>query len=264
MKGCHVMLKKICQNSFLGLCLGIMTLGTVSADSIRIGIDANYPPFSRQSSRGTIEGFDPDIAKALCAAMKAECQIVSQDWDGLIPGLNAKKYDAILSSMTITQERKKAVDFTNPYYVMPSRMVAKIGTKADAGAFKDKSIGVLRASVQEKFAKQYWGKNGAKIVAYGKVTESFLDLAAGRLHGVFVDGAVGEQDFLKTPQGKSFSFIGEPYIDPKFFGSGAGIAVRKGNEALRVRFNQALMQIKKEGTYKKIQDKYFTFDVSGD
>nr|WP_294867837.1 ABC transporter substrate-binding protein [uncultured Pseudogulbenkiania sp.] len=233
------------------------------AETIRFGVDLNYPPFSKQGADGKPQGFDIDMAHALCSALKATCEIVPQDWDGLIPALNTNKFDAILSSMQITDERKKAVDFTNKYYNIPSRIIAKVGTKVDHNSFKGKKIGALRASTQEKFAKDYWGKTGAKIVAYTKSPESFLDLTSGRLDAVFVDGAVGDQEFLKTPRGKGFAFVGPEYADTKYFGLGAGIAVKKGNNALRERLNAAIEQIRKDGSYKKVQDKYFAFDVYG-
>ncbi|MBI3145357.1 MAG: ABC transporter substrate-binding protein [Pseudogulbenkiania sp.] len=233
------------------------------AETIRFGVDLNYPPFSKQGPDGKPQGFDIDMAHALCTAMKATCEIVPQDWDGLIPALNTNKFDAILSSMQITDERKKAVDFTNKYYNIPSRIIAKVGTTVDQNSFKGKKIGTLRASTQEKFAKDYWGKSGAKVVAYTKAPESFLDLTSGRLDAVFVDGAVGDQEFLKTPRGKGFAFVGPEYNDTKYFGLGAGIAVKKGNKALLERLNGAIDQIRKDGSYKKVQDKYFTFNVYG-
>lgn len=236
---------------------------TAHADTVRFGIDGNYPPFAKQGADGKLQGFDVDIAYALCTAMKASCEIVPQDWDGLIPALNANKFDAILSSMSITDERKKAVDFTNKYYNTPSRMIAKAGTTVSQASFKGKKIGVLRASTQEKFAKDFWGKNGATVVSYGKAPEGFLDLKSGRIDGMFVDSVVGETDFLKSAQGKGFAFVGADYSDSKYFGYGAGIAVKKGNKTLQDRLNQAIALIRKDGSYKKVQDKYFNFNVYG-
>lgn len=233
------------------------------AETLRFGIDLNYPPFSKQGADGKPQGFDIDVANALCAAMKVQCQIVPQDWDGLIPALNANKFDAILSSMQVTPERQKAVDFSDKYYTISSRVVAKTGTAVDQNSFKGKKIGVLRASTQEKFAKDFWGKAGAQIVAYNKSPESFLDLKSGRVDAVFVDAAVGDQEFVKTPQGKGFAFVGPNYADEKYFGKGAAIAVKKGNKALVERLNKAIAQIRKDGSYKKAQDKYFSYDIYG-
>ncbi|POZ61597.1 ABC transporter substrate-binding protein [Chromobacterium alticapitis] len=243
--------------------LALVASLSAQAETVRFGIDLNYPPFSKQGADGKPQGFDIDMANALCKEMKVTCQIVPQDWDGLIPALNANKFDAIISSMQITAERQKAVDFTNKYYNIASRLVAKDGVKVDANSFKGKKIGVLRASTQEKFAKDFWGKNGATIVPYAKSPESFLDLKSGRVDAVFVDGAVGEGEFLKTPQGKGYAFVGPNYADVKYFGLGAGVAVKKGNKALLDRLNKAIEATRKDGSYKKVQDKYFSFDVYG-
>ncbi|UTH72946.1 ABC transporter substrate-binding protein [Chromobacterium sp. IIBBL 290-4] len=243
--------------------LALIASLSAQAETLRFGIDLNYPPFSKQGADGKPQGFDIDMANAICASMKVTCQIVPQDWDGLIPALNANKFDAIISSMQITAERQKAVDFTHKYYNIASRLVAKDGAKVDAASFKGKKIGVLRASTQEKFAKDFWGKNGATIVPYAKSPESFLDLKSGRVDAVFVDGAVGEGEFLKTAQGKGYAFVGPNYSDVKYFGLGAGIAVKKGNKALVDRLNKAIDQVRKDGAYKKVQDKYFSFDVYG-
>lgn len=237
--------------------------GAAQAETIRFGIDGNYPPFAKQGPDGKLEGFDVDIAYALCNAMKVTCQIVPQDWDGLIPALNANKFDAILSSMSITDERKKAVDFTNKYYNVPSRLIAKAGTNVTPDVFKGKKIGVLRASTQEKYAKDSWGKSGSQVVSYGKAPEAFLDLTSGRVAAVLVDATVGETDFLKSPRGKGYAFVGPSYADSKYFGYGQGIAVKKGNNALRERLNKAIDQIRKDGSYKKVEAKYFSFDVYG-
>lgn len=250
------------QLTLAGLLLA--TLATAHAETLRFGMDGNYPPFAKQGADGSLQGFDVDIAQALCQSMRVTCQIVPQDWDGLIPGLNANKYDAILSSMSITAERRKAVDFTGKYYQVPARMIAKVGTTIGAKDFNGKRIGVLRASTQEKYARDVWGKNGASIVVYGKAPEAFLDLKAARIDGVFVTSEVGDQDFIQTRQGAGYAFVGAPITDVRYFGEGAGIAVKKGNEELVRRLNQAISQIRKNGSYDKIQKKYFSADIFGD
>ncbi|EEG09099.1 transporter substrate-binding domain-containing protein [Pseudogulbenkiania ferrooxidans] len=234
------------------------------AETIRFGIDGNYPPFAKQAADGHLEGFDVDIALSLCEAMKATCEIVPQEWDGLIPALNAGKFDAILSSMQITDERKRAVDFTNRYYQTPSRMVTKSGVvKVTKDDFSGKRIGVLRASTEERYAKDHWGKKGVQIVNYGKVTEAFLDLKTERLDGVFVDQVVADSEFLKRGGTPAYAFAGPGISDTRYFGYGAGIAVKKGNNALRERLNKAIETIRSNGVYQKVQKKYFNFDIYG-
>ncbi|MBI3145356.1 MAG: ABC transporter substrate-binding protein [Pseudogulbenkiania sp.] len=246
----------------LGALLCALT-ATAHAETLRFATDASYPPFSQQGPDGKMTGFDPDIAQALCAAMKVTCEVVPQDFDGIIPALHAKKFDAIIASMNITEDRKKAVNFSDKYYNMPSRLLAKNDTAINEAWFKGKKIGVLRSSIQEKYARDHWVKLGAKLVSYGKAPESFLDLKASRLDASFVDAAVGDTDFLKTPNGKGFAFAGPAYNEAKYFGEGAGIAVRKVDVALLERINKALKQVRADGSYDKIQKKYFSFDIYG-
>ncbi|KJV26119.1 ABC transporter substrate-binding protein [Aquitalea magnusonii] len=246
--------------------LGACALGMAAAaqgETLRFATDASYPPFSQQGPDGKMKGFDPDIAQALCSAMKVTCEVVPQDFDGIIPALQARKFDAIIASMNITEERKKVVSFSNKYYNMPSRLVAKQGSQINDAWFKGKKIGVLRSSIQEKYARDNWVKLGAKLVSYAKAPESFLDLKAGRIDASFVDAAVGESDFIKTPAGKGYAFAGPEYNEVKYFGEGAAVAVRKSDAALLARINKALQQIRADGSYDKIQKKYFSFDIYG-
>lgn len=230
---------------------------------IRIGVEGAYPPFSEVGPDGKLKGFDIDIAMALCAEMKAECTLVAQEWDGIIPALQSRKFDAIIASMAITEERLKVVNFTNKYYNTPSRLVAKAGAKLDASAagLKGKRIGVQRSTIQDRFATATFTQS--EIVRYAKADEVYLDLAAGRVDVVLSDTVAVDGGFLKKPQGKGFAFFGPDYDDPKFFGAGSGIAVRKADAALQARFNAAIPAIRANGVYKKINDKYFDFDVYG-
>ena len=229
-----------------------------SAETLRFGIDLNYPPFSKQGPNGEPQGFDVEIAYALCAAMKVTCQLVVQEWNNLIPALNANKFDAILSSMQITEERKKMVDFTQKYYTLPSRLITRRGVNVEMQtSFKGKKIGVLRTTTQEKFARDYWGQAGAIIIAYNKIPEAWLDLKSGKLEAVFADNVVGEQEFLAKPPGNEFTFTGPYYTDKRYFALGASIAVRKGNHILLQRLNSALDTLQQNGTYQNIQKKFF-------
>jgi arginine/ornithine transport system substrate-binding protein len=230
---------------------------------IRIGVEGAYPPFSEVGTDGKLKGFDIDIAMALCAEMKAECSLVQQEWDGIIPALQSRKFDAIVASMAITEERLKVVNFTNKYYNTPSRLVAKAGTtlQPTAEGLKGKRIGVQRSTIQDRFVTATY--TGSEIVRYAKADEVYLDLAAGRVDAVFSDVLAVDGGFLKKPQGKGFAFFGPSHDDPKFFGTGSGIAVRKADTALQQKFNAAIAAIRANGTYKKINDKYFDFDVYG-
>ena len=231
---------------------------------IRIGVEGAYPPFSEVGTDGKLKGFDIDMAMALCAEMKAECTLVQQEWDGMIPSLNARKFDAIIASMSITDERKKQVLFTDKYYSTPARVVAKADAKLviSAEGLKGRKIGVQRSTIHDRFVTETF--KSSEIVRYAKQDEVFLDLAAGRVDVVVCDSVAAEVGFLKRPAGKGFAFIGPAYNDPKYFGTGSGIALRKADTDLQAKLNAAITAIRANGTYKKIQDQYFSFDVYGD
>jgi arginine/ornithine transport system substrate-binding protein len=230
---------------------------------VRIGVEGAYPPFSEVGTDGKLKGFDIDMAMALCAEMKAECTLVQQEWDGMIPALQARKFDAIIASMAITEERKKSVAFTDKYYNTPAWLIAKAGTSPDqsAAAWKGKKIGVQRTTTHDRFATEHF--KDSEIVRYAKQDEVFLDLAAGRIDAALCDSVAADLGFLKKPAGKPFARVGAAIDDPAVFGVGSGIAIRKADTALLQKFNAAIAAVRANGAYKKIQDKYFDFDVYG-
>ena len=232
---------------------------------VRIGVEGAYPPFSYVKPNGELAGFDIDIAKALVEAMGAEIQLVAQDWDGIIPALLAKKYDAIIASMSITEERKKKVAFTNKYYNTPAKFICKKGTIKEISpeALQGKKVGVQRATIHDRYLTDNYG-NIVDINRYGTQDEAYLDLTAGRVDLLLADSVALDQGFLKKPEGQDYQFIGPDLTDPKWFGVGAGIACRKSDTDLVEKFNAAIEKIRADGTYKKIQDKYFNFNVYGD
>lgn len=232
---------------------------------VRIGVEGAYPPFSYVTPEGKLAGFDIDIAYALGKAMGVEVELVAQDWDGIIPALLAKKYDAIIASMSITEERKKKVDFTNKYYQTPAKFVVKKGAMKEFSpeAMKGKKVGVQRATIHDRYLTDNYGKT-VSIKRYGTQDEAYLDIVAGRLDMLLADSVALSDGFLKKPEGKDYAFIGPDLADPKWFGDGAGIAIRKGEKDLAKMFNDAIDKIRSDGTYKKIQDKYFDFNVYGD
>jgi arginine/ornithine transport system substrate-binding protein len=231
---------------------------------IRIGVEGAYPPFSEVGPDGKLKGFDIDIAFALCAQMKAQCTLVQQDFDGMIPALQARKIDAVIASMSITPERLQTVNFSDKYYSTPARIVAKAGSalQITPEGLKGKKIGVQRSTIHDRFATDTF--KTAEIVRYTKQDEVFLDLAAGRVDATLADSVAADVGFLKTPAGKGFAFVGPTYTDPKYFGVGAGVALRKTDVELQTKFNDAIKAIRTNGTYKKIEAKYFEFDVYGE
>ena len=153
--------------------------------------------------------------------MKAECKLVPQDWDGIIPALLAKKFDAIVASMSITEERKQKVDFTKKYYQTPARFVAKTGTIPDISkeALAGKKVGVQRATTHDSFLTDNFG-DAVEVVRYATQDEANLDLVAGRVDLLLADSVTLSEGLLKTDQGKGFAFVGPAYSDQKWFGLG--------------------------------------------
>ncbi|HHI82933.1 MAG TPA: transporter substrate-binding domain-containing protein [Rhizobiales bacterium] len=245
-----------------GLAVTVMA-GAAMAEmkTVRIGTEGAYPPFNYLDSAGKLQGFDIDIAKALCEKMKVKCTFIAQDWDGIIPALIAKKYDAIVASMSITDERKKKVDFTDKYYNTPGKfVVAKNSgiTDVSPAAMKGKTIGAQSSTIHANYLEAKYKDSNIKL--YGTQDEANADLVSGRLDAVLADSVV-LFEWMKTKDGACCKFVGPDLTDRKFFGDGAGIAVRKGDDELRKAFNKAIAEILADGTYKKINDKYFPFSV---
>jgi polar amino acid transport system substrate-binding protein len=236
--------------------------GAVNAqEKLRLGTEGAYPPFNYFDASGKVVGFDVDIGLALCAKMAVECEVVSQDWDGIIPGLLAKKYDFVIASMFITEERKKQVAFTDPYYIAAMTHAApkEAGiTEFTNEAMAGKVIGAQSGTTQAQYVQSVYPD--ADIRLYPTQDEVNLDLASGRL-----DLQVGDMlpllGWLSTEDGACCELIGEPITDPKFVGEGVGIAVRQEDTELRDKLNTALADIRADGTYKTINDKYFPIDV---
>ncbi|MFG0381424.1 ABC transporter substrate-binding protein [Pseudomonas sp. zbq_18] len=250
--------------------LGALALSAVSSlaqaqDSLRIGIEAAYPPFAFKTPEGKISGFDYDIGNALCAEMQIKCEWVEQEFDGLIPSLKVRKVDAVLSSMSITTDRLKSVDFTQKYYHTPGKLVMKAGNeiKDPLVDLKGKKLGVQRASTYDRYASDKFAAAGIEVVRYGSQNEAFLDLTSGRIDATLADVVNISEGFLKTDAGKGFSLVGPDFNDPKYFGNGAGIAVRKGDAATAAKFNDAIATLRSNGTYQQVQSKYFAYDIYG-
>ena len=231
---------------------------------IRIGVEANYPPFSQMGTDGKFSGFDIDIANALCAQMKAECTLVSQEWDGMMPALNARKFDMIVASMTISEERLKVADFSDSYYDIPSTFVAKTGAFQDIGAaaLKGKTIIVTRNTPRAKYLAENY--KDSQILQVAKEADVTMELAAGRGDIGFGSSLAATVAFLKSAEGKAFSKVGPPINPSGNKAGGTGIAMRKGETTLRNKVNAALKAITGNGVYKSINDKYFDVNIRGE
>ena len=231
---------------------------------LKVAIDPTYEPFTFKTADGKPTGFDVDIAEALCNEIKRKCVYVEQVWDSMIPGLQAKKYDTIISSMSITEERLQAVDFTDKYYKTPSRIVVKTGTAfTDAASLKGKKIGVLKGSTQEKYAMGELKTAGVSVVPYEAQDQVYLDIKSGRLDGTVADQIEVNGGFLSKPEGAGYGFVGPVLDDVKYFGTGVGVALRKDDAALKGELNAAIKAIRSNGVYETVSKKYFDFDVYG-
>ena len=232
---------------------------------LKVAIDPTYEPFTFKTADGKPTGFDVDIAEALCAEIKRKCVYVEQVWDSMIPGLQAKKYDVIISSMSITEERLKVVDFTDKYYNTPSRIVVKADTPfTDLASLKGKKIGVLKGSTQEKYSMGELAPAGVSVVPYEAQDQVYLDIKSGRLDGTVADSVEVTGGFLSKPEGAGYGFVGPVLNDKKYYGIGAGVALRQGETQLKEELNAAIKAIRANGTYETVSKKYFDFDVYGD
>jgi polar amino acid transport system substrate-binding protein len=246
--------------------LAIATVGAAEAKDwtkVLIGTEGAYPPFNNLTSDGQLVGFDIDIAKALCTEMKVECEFVVQDWDGMIPALQAGKFDAVIASMSITEERLQKVDFTNKYYNTPPAIAVPKDSDIAAAtkeALAGKLLGAQSSTTHSNYAEAKLGD--AELKLYPTPDEYKLDVASGRIDAV-IDDVVVLSEWLATEDGACCKLLGTLTPDPVINGEGAGIAIRKNEPELKEMFNKAIEAIRANGTYEQIQSKYFDFDVYG-
>lgn len=259
---------RISTRLFAAASFAVMSLVAGAAladgDTIVFGTDATYPPFESLDAGGKFTGFDIDITNALCDHMKVKCTFVNQDFDGIIPALQAKKFDAIISSMSITPEREKIVDFTNKIYNTPPAIaIPKDSTLKEATdeALKGKTIGAQSSTTHANYASAHL--KDAELKLYPSADEYKLDLSNGRIDAA-IDDVVVLSEWVKSDAGNCCKMLGTLKSDPVINGVGAGIAIRKGDTALKDKLNAAIAAIRADGTYKKIQDKYFDFNVYGE
>lgn len=239
-------------------CALAMMASGVQADErdLRIAFDVPYEPFEYKDENGDLTGFEVDLAAAMCEEMQANCEFVIQAWDGMIPGLVARKFDLIMSSMSITEERAKRVLFSEPYYITPGGWFGPNDFDTDVtdmDAMKGKTVGVERGTTMDTFVTEEMG-NIVTIKRYTTADDMVLDLEGQRLDVVFVDYPVGEQTVLSKD---GFKEVGESVK----LGEGVAVAMRKRDKAVAEEVNAALRTIKEDGTYETIMKKYFTYDV---
>ncbi|MBI2719831.1 MAG: transporter substrate-binding domain-containing protein [Rhizobiales bacterium] len=244
---------------FAAAAVAMMASAGSAMAEIRFGVAAEpYPPFTSKDASGKWVGWEVDLMDAVCAELKEKCSIVEVAWDGIIPALQAKQFDLIWSSMTITDERKQTIDFTNFYYDTPTVLIGAKNGDMDITPehLKGKVIGAQVSTIHQKYVEAHYVAAGAEIKTYQTQDEVNQDMAAGRIDYDQADGAALDA-FLKTDQGKACCELkGQVADDPHILGAGVGAGVRKEDTALRDRINGALAALAKAGKFQEITAKY--------
>lgn len=221
-----------------------------SAQELTFAMEPSYPPFETTNEKGEIIGFDVDVANAICKEIQATCKFKGEAFDALIPNLKAKRFDASISAIDITDARAKQVLFSDAYYDSTASYVT---LKGKATLESAKNVGVQNGTTFQQYTvaetKQYTTK------AYASLQSAILDLKSGRIDMIFGDTAVLADMISKEPE---MQFVGEKVANKKYFGNGLGIAMHKSNKELAEQLNKGLTAIKANGEYQKIYDKWMT------
>ena len=268
-------------------CSLLVLAGAASAKdwkTVVIGMEGAYEPYNLTDPSGKIVGFEPDVAMDVCARMKVECKIIAQDWDGMIPGLQAGKFDVIMDGMSITDERKKQIDFSLPYADVPAALatakaspLAKLAgagklvnfdkdkaggaatLKALREALKGKTLGVQVSTTHATFAGNHL-KDVATIKEYKTTDERDLDLKSGRIDAV-LDDETRIAAMLGKDDAKDFTEFG-PHLTGGDFGIGVGMGLRKADADLTAKFDKAIKAAFADGSIKKYSLKWFKIDTT--
>ncbi|WP_136066315.1 transporter substrate-binding domain-containing protein [Modicisalibacter radicis] len=248
-------MKKLLLSATLTLAAAGIT--TVQADDgpLRIGVDVPYAPYQYKLPDGTITGFEVELVAAACQQMQRECRWVEQSWDGIIPALLARKFDLIASSMNITEDRAKQVLFSDPYFQVPSVWVGQAGHdwQPGDGDLADAAIGVQQGTIQDEYVTRFYPK--ADIRRYGDSGAVVNDMQAKRLDLVFTAFPLAQETLLGDEE---FARVGKLVTGPEsIYGPGIGAAFRKRDAALAEDFNAAMGEIKADGTFQRLHEKYF-------
>jgi polar amino acid transport system substrate-binding protein len=246
---------------WLVLILSALPAAAQDERTIRIAVEGAFPPFN-YTEQGELQGFEVDLAKAVCTAIPARCTLVPHQWEGIVKGLLNREYDAIMSSLLITERRKKRIAFSRPYYRIPwSFITGKDAPAGDVGpaALAGKSIGVVEGSPEATYLEAKYATSQAR--PYAKLEDANLDLLAGRIDLVLGD-KLALSRFVESREGiECCRFAGDATYDPAYVGEGAAVGLRQDDAKLKEAFDRALGTVMADGTYDRIGAKYFTFDV---
>lgn len=278
-------MKKIIATLALGLAVSTLGLGVAEAKDwkkIRIATEGAYAPWNATDPSGKLVGFEVDLANDLCKRMKAECEIVGQDWDGMIPALQQNKYDGIMAAMSINEERLKVIDFAGPYANEPSAFAApkssplvtldikldridlaketpegKAAVATLAKALEGKTVGAQTSTLQAAFVEKYLPKSTLRT--YDKLDSAGIDLSAGRLDAIVGDRSAAEA-VVKTDAANIVMF-GPNFVNG-VLGQGMGVGLRKADGDLKALFNKAIAEANKDGTITRLTTQWFGYDIS--
>ncbi|MBP2315580.1 transporter substrate-binding domain-containing protein [Azospirillum soli] len=246
----------------LALSLVVSSSALAQGSAVRIATEGAYPPFNFTKPDGQVAGLEVELAGALCERMKRPCTVVTQDWDGIIPGLMTRRYDAIMATMNITPERAKAIAFSNPYMVVPAYFVAAAGSPIDGSAqsLKGKSVGAQTSTTHYRYVEKHFGKD-VSLRSYDTASNLLADLKSGRIDAAITTGATAS-DWVKADTAKSIQLVGKPLIDADVFGPGVGVGLRKEDTELKAAFDAAIASVVQDGTLARIAAKYVDFSVT--
>lgn len=272
--------------------IGALALGAIVAAAagtaeakewkkVRVATEGAYAPWNATDPSGKLIGFEVDLAKELCKKMNAECEIVAQDWDGMIPALQQGKYDAIMAAMSITDEREKVITFAGPYGSEPTMFgtmknspltqvkfdAERIDLSTDAPAnkaaidklaeaLKGKTVGVQTSTIQANFMEKYLPK--VSVRTYDKLDNAGIDLAAGRVDAILGDRSAADAIVKANSDMTLFG----PGFARGVLGKGVGVGLRKGDGDLKELFNKAIAEANKDGTITKLSTQHFGYDIS--
>ncbi len=242
----------------------ILAVPAYSDDTLRLAVDVPFEPFEYRLPDGTLTGFEIDLGNEVCRRIERECEWVEQSWDGIIPGLMARKYDVVMSSMAITEERRQRVLFSEPYYSNPSVWVTPIGHEIDVEdreALEGLKVGVQRGTIRDEYITDTYGDT-VDVRRYTTGEDIAVDMRTGRLDAAFMYYPLALSSLNVNAENSGFITSSDLIREPKsYFGHGVAAAFNTRNRALAEQFNEALREIKEDGTYDELMHKYVDYDI---
>ncbi|MGR3291235.1 MAG: transporter substrate-binding domain-containing protein [Paracoccaceae bacterium] len=248
--------------------VALFAAGSVSAETLRVGMECTYAPFNYKTADGELAGYDVDVANGVAEIIGADLEFVCQEWGGMIPALLANKFDLIIASMSITETRLEKIDFSGPYRKSEGRLIgnadADLNLFDDAGNPIAANFAGLRVGLERASTYHSWFEAelpDAKLVIYDSNEPLYLDLQNGRTDIIMTNPMKAYLRFLSDDVGKGFAIVSPPIDEEKYFGVGVGIALRKGEDDLRDRLSAAIKELVNNGSLSAYSRKIFPFDI---